>query len=80
MMCRILMIFGTNILSIVLFLFLFLFYLFIENDVQQIIHIPRFSPFSSDSITWNADNKGLFFVRSAYHLAIDLKESNETSP
>lgn len=52
---------------------------FILADSEDILTIPLSRTDSKDEIIWNLEPKGVFSVKSAYHLAYQLSVSNEVS-
>jgi hypothetical protein len=50
--------------------------LFYEHDVQAILSIELPQTQQQDRIAWNYAKNGVFTVKSAYRLALDLKHSN----
>lgn len=53
--------------------------LFLEDDVNIILNIPRDSQNRTDEVIWNHESNGFFSVKSAYKLGIRLQSSNEDS-
>jgi ribonuclease HI len=55
--------------------------IFLEEDVEEILKIPLRQGME-DSVAWSLDKKGVFSVKSAYRLGVDLRErrhQNDTS-
>jgi hypothetical protein len=50
---------------------------FLPSDVMAIMSIPLSTRRQADFIAWNFDSKGIFSVRSAYHMMVNLKISRE---
>lgn len=44
-------------------------------DVDEIMKIPRLGNDQIDSVVWNFEDNGIFSVKSAYNLAIFLKDN-----
>lgn len=53
---------------------------FSPQDVEDIMNIPTGEKSSRDEIIWRYDKKGVFSVKSAYHLAVESNSSNQASP
>jgi hypothetical protein len=54
--------------------------LFYEGDVEDIMRIPVGRAGTEDYIAWNQTKNGIFSVKSAYHLHMQLKSSHEIEP
>ena len=52
--------------------------IFFERDVEDIVQIPVGRAGSGDYFAWNYTKNGLFSVKSAYHLKMQLKSRSET--
>lgn len=52
---------------------------FIPSDAEDILTIPIGTPQSKDEIIWAIDSKGVFKVKSAYHLANKIQRAKEAS-
>lgn len=52
---------------------------FIPSDAEDILVIPLGRPNESDELVWNVDPKGLFSVKSAYHLTSNIQAAKEPS-
>lgn len=53
--------------------------LFIPSDAGDILSIPLGLPSERDQIIWNAESKGFFSVKSAYHLTSNLLQAKEST-
>lgn len=53
--------------------------LLIPSDVEDILEISLGNLRDKDEITWNLESKGVFSVKSAYHLADNIQRSKEAS-
>lgn len=53
--------------------------IFTPSDVDDILAIPLGLPEEKDKIIWNVDSKGLFSMKSAYHMASNLQQTKEAS-
>lgn len=52
---------------------------FLPEDAKAIREIPRARLADGDEIIWNHDPKGIFLVKSAYHLAKNLSSRDNPS-
>lgn len=52
---------------------------FIPADAEEILSIPLGGQNRKDEVVWALDSKGVFSVKSAYHLAVQLNSANEAS-
>lgn len=52
---------------------------FLPLDVEDILAIPIGTSPTKDEITWALESKGVFKVKSAYHLATNIKKAKEAS-
>jgi hypothetical protein len=51
--------------------------IFNERDAHEILHIPLTDLGRKDEIIWLYDKKGLFFVKSAYRVCVDVLINKE---
>lgn len=49
------------------------------QDAEDILNIPIGDKNSRDEIIWHPDKKGLFSIKSAYHLAIEINSHKQAS-
>lgn len=52
---------------------------FLESVAKTILNTPMGGILSPDEIIWNHDERGMFSVKSAYHLAENLASAQEAS-
>lgn len=52
---------------------------FLPHDVEDILNIPIGIRSSRDKIIWHPDKKGIFKVKGAYHLAMDIKSKEKAT-
>lgn len=53
--------------------------IFINDDIDSILHIQRPRGRHDDEIIWDLDKQGFFTVKSAYVLELKLANSNSAS-
>lgn len=52
---------------------------FLPQDSEDILNIPTGDNNTTDEIFWSPDRKGLFSIKSIYHLAIETRDIHEGS-
>ena len=52
-------------------------YLFYPHDAEEILKIRIHAYGDGDFIAWHYENNGIFSVKSAYNLALKLKDSQD---
>lgn len=50
---------------------------FIDEEAEWVLKIPLLRQSREDEIIWHMDKRGLFNIKSAYHLGMNLDQANE---